>query len=970
MVSRESPAEEGALRADVLGRLLVVQQALDVLPNEEEIAAFLCRALSEVPGVEGACLALEGRPIVASTELEGACVKARGTGVAVPGGPLPDLPGSAAYPVRTVRRSYGMLALALREPGAFDPYRPVVSNVIGTIAAALETRELLRITAAARDQLETLVETRTSELAERTERLVAEMAERERAIAALAESEERLRLIAANAQDAIVVLDEAGRVAMWNPAAERIFGRSRSEMIGQDIHEAVAPARSLDAFRRGFAAFARYGIGPFVGKSIELEAIRPDGSEFPVEISISPVKVRGHWHAIGIVRDITERKRGDTVRDALAAIVRSTTDAVVGKTTEGIVTSWNAGAERLYGYSAQEMIGKPLAILAPPGKASEIVRLTELVRAGQVVEDYETRRAHKGGRLLDVSLTLAPIRDNAGITVGVSTIARDITRRKEAERALRESEARLEEAQRIAHLGSWEWSITDGSLDTSAEALRIYGLEDRASVATFAASLERIHPADRPAVVAAVQEVLAGRSPFSIDYRIVKPDGSVRHVLGTAKVVLDAAGRPSRMVGTVQDVTERRQAELALRRTNRSLRTLSSCNQTLVRATSETELLEGMCTILVEEGGFQRAWVGLVGGRDPGLAPAACRSRDADGKAWSAAGVLAPGSPEQEVASMAVSSREPRVHLGTPLGGGDPDGVVDGSLPGPGAIAAVPLLQEEKVLGVLVLHADEPDTFDEEEIRLVSELASDLAFGIEALRARIRKEGSRPREAEVPRPDTPEPRGDRRDDRGHGRGARPVHRRSPAARGRLRRRDRERAGARRRGRAGHPPRRDHPRPGEDQGPGGDPRQTRPALRDRGADHPDSPGGRLGDPERGRVPLAHRGDGPAAPRAAGRLRLPAGSQGRADLAGGAHPRRRGRRGGDGQSPAVPPLARSECRSLSGRGRSGRPLRCRRRGRVPDSLPREGLSVRGLSPLSGRALRTGRKPRRKDGTPCPS
>ncbi len=739
MVSRENPAEEGALRADVLGRLLVVQQALDVLPNEEEIAGFLCRALSEVPGVKGACLALEGRPIVAKTELEGACLKARGAGVAVPGEPLPDLPASASYPVRTVRRSYGLLALALREPGAFDPYRPVVSNVVGTIAAALETRELLRITSVARDQLEALVETRTSELAERTGRLVSEMAERERATAALAESEERLRLVAANAQDAIVVLDETGRVTMWNPAAERIFGRSRSEMIGQDIHEAIAPTRSLEAFRRGFAAYARYGIGPFVGRSIELAALRPDGAEFPVEVSVSPVRVRGHWHAIGIIRDITERKRGDSVRDALAAIVRSTTDAVVGKTTEGVVTSWNAGAERLYGYSADEMIGQPLARLAPPGKTEEVHRLTELARAGQIVEDYETRRAHRDGRLLDVSLTLAPIRDDAGIVIGVSTIARDITRRKEAERALRESEARLEEAQRIAHIGSWEFSIGDGALIYSEEARRIYGLEDRSSVATYAASLESIHPADRPVVVAAVKEVLEGKSAFPIDYRIVKPGGVVRHVLGTAKVARDAAGRPSRMVGTVQDVTERREAELALRRTNRSLRTLSSCNQTLVRATSEPDLLEGMCTILVEEGGFRRAWTGLVAGEPGGLTPAACREREADGKRSSTAGVLAPGSPEQEVASLAVSSREPRVNLGEFPGPGDRDGVHEGSRPGPGSIVAVPLLQQAEVLGVLVLNADEPGTFDEEEIRLVSELASDLAFGIEALRARSEK---------------------------------------------------------------------------------------------------------------------------------------------------------------------------------------------------------------------------------------
>lgn len=739
MVSREDRPEDGSLRADVLGRLLVVQQALDVLPNEDEIVAFLCRALSEVPGVEGACFAFEGRPLVAATPLESACARARENGVALPGDPLPDLPVSAAYPVRTVRRSYGTLALLLRDQGAFAPYRPVVSNVAGTIAAALETRELLHMTTTARDQLGTLVQTRTSELAERTERLVAEMAERERALAALAESEERLRLIAANAQDAIVVLDEAGRVTMWNPAAERIFGRSRSEMLGQDIHEAIAPARSLDAFRRGFAAFARYGIGPFVGRSIELAALRPDGSEFPVEISVSPVKVRGRWHAIGIVRDITERKRGDTVRDALAAIVRSTTDAVVGNTTEGLVTSWNAGAERLYGYSAEEMTGKPLALLAPPGKAEEVVRLTELARAGQIVEDYETRRAHRDGRLLDVSLTLAPIRDDAGVVYGVSTIARDITRRKEAERALRESEARLEEAQRIAHLGSWEWSIGDGALAYSEEARRIYGLEDRSSVTTYAASIERIHPADRPAVVATVKEVLEGRMASPIDYRIVKPDGSVRHVLGTAKVVKDGEGRPCRMVGTVQDVTQRRQAELALQRTNRSLRTLSSCNQTLVRASSEAELLEGMCTILVEEGGFQRAWAGLQERESTVLAPAACRSRNADGRAGGVGGVPAPDPAAQEVASIALSSRMPRIHIGASLGMSGPDGEAVRAQAGTAAIAAVPLVQEEKVLGVLVLHADDPDAFDEEEIRLVSELAGDLAFGIEALRARSEK---------------------------------------------------------------------------------------------------------------------------------------------------------------------------------------------------------------------------------------
>lgn len=739
MVSRVDRPEDGPLRAGVLGRLLVVQQALDVLPNEEEIAAFLCRALGEIPGVESACLVLEGHPFDAGTRLQVACGIAWRSGSAVPGEPLPEMPGSAAYPLRTVRRSYGLLALSLREPAAFEPYRPVVSNVAGAVAAALETRELLRFTTAAREHLETIVEARTRELADRTDRLVAEVAERERAIAALAESEERFRLIAANARDAIVVLDERGRVTMWNPAAERIFGRSRSEMIGQDIHEAIAPPRFAEAFRRGFSAFTRYGIGPFVGRSIELTALRPDGSEFPVEVSVSPVKVRGAWHAIGIIRDITDRKRGDAVRDALAAIVRSTTDAVVGNTIECVVTSWNAGAERLYGFSAEEMIGKPLTRLAPPGKDDEVFRLTELARTGQVVEDYETRRAHKDGRLLDVSLTLAPIRDDAGVVFGVSTIARDITRRKEAERALRESEARLEEAQRIAHLGSWEWAIRDGALVYSEEARRIYGLEDLSSVGTYSASLERIHPADRPAVEAAVKEVLAGRTASPIDYRIVKPDGSVRHVLGTAKVARDGEGKPSRMVGTVQDVTDRRQAELALRRTNRSLRTLSSCNQTLVRARSEAELLEGMCRILVEEGGFRRAWAGLVSGEADGLVSAACHGRDGCPGARPDASAPALDSPEREVADSALGAREPRIHVATLVGRTGTEGAVEGPERGARTIAAVPLLQEERVLGVLVLHADEPDAFDDEEIALVSELAGDLAFGVDALRARIEK---------------------------------------------------------------------------------------------------------------------------------------------------------------------------------------------------------------------------------------
>lgn len=730
MALRELPTEAGSLRADVLARLLVVQQALDVLPGDEELTAFLDRALEQVPGVAGVVLLLEGSRAVQDTALAKACAASwAGEPGLLPGDALPELPASAAFPVRTLRRAYGLLALELADPSVFDPYRPVVLNVVGSIGAALETRELLRMTSAARAELEGLVATRTGELADRTERLEREMGEKDRVLAALAESEERLRLVAANAQDAIVLVDEGGRVTMWNAAAERIFGRSRAEMIGQEVHEVLAPARSLEAARRGLAAFARFGIGPFVGKSIELTAVRPSGAEFPVEISVSPVRVRGRWHAIGIVRDITDRKRGDEVRDALAAIVRSTTDAVIGKTKDGVVTSWNAGAERLYGFAATEMIGRPLASIVPPDRQDEVARLSALVAQGRIVEDYETRRLHRDGRILDVSLTLAPIHDDAGVVVGISTIARVVTRRKETERALRESESRLEEAQRIARLGRWEWSVAEDVVELSAETFAIWGTTPPAAPRTSDATLQIVHPADRQGVAGAVRRVVEEGEDLSIDFRVVLPDGSVRHAHGTGRLRRDEAGQPRKIVGTIQDVTERREAELALRRTNRSLRTLSSCNQTLVRAASETELLDGMCAILVEEGGFSLAWVGLVAsGEAPGLGPASCRGRGPDGKACVVAGALDAGSLEQQVASATLSGRAPLVRLGTAPG--------DSASGGPPSIAAVPLLHDERVLGVLVLHADEPDTFDDEEIGLVSELAGDLAFGIEALRAR------------------------------------------------------------------------------------------------------------------------------------------------------------------------------------------------------------------------------------------
>src|SRR5262249_26642009 len=166
----------------------------------------------------------------------------------------------------------------------------------------------------------------------------------------------------------------------------------------------------------------------------ELEGVRQDGLRFPVEMSVSVVKTEhDHFFAV-IVRDITDRKRAWETRFQLAAIVDSSDDAIVGWTPDLRITSWNPGAERLYGYTAAEILGQPFTLVVPADRRQEADRFVELLTRGEHVANYETQRRTKDGRLIDVSLTISATRDEAGRVTGFSTFARDITERKAIER--------------------------------------------------------------------------------------------------------------------------------------------------------------------------------------------------------------------------------------------------------------------------------------------------------------------------------------------------------------------------------------------------------------------------------------------------------------------------------------------------------------------------------------------------------
>src|SRR5689334_3710792 len=160
----------------------------------------------------------------------------------------------------------------------------------------------------------------------------------------------------------------------------------------------------------------------------------------------------------------------------LANLIESADDAIISKTLDGIITSWNKGAQRIFGYTADEVIGKPVTILIPPDHEDEEPKILARLRAGKRIEHYETIRVAKDGRLLDISLTVSPIRGPNGEIVGASKIARDITDQKQARRALDQASARLKLALDAARLGDWSWDVKTDLVTLSETAADLFGI--------------------------------------------------------------------------------------------------------------------------------------------------------------------------------------------------------------------------------------------------------------------------------------------------------------------------------------------------------------------------------------------------------------------------------------------------------------------------------------------------------------
>ncbi len=294
--------------------------------------------------------------------------------------------------------------------------------------------------------------------------------------------------------DAIVAVDRDGTIVQLNSQTQALFGYTRDELMGQKV-EVLVPESYRRQHHHHRQTFADTPKLRRMGADLDLYGRRRNGSEFPVEISLSPVSTENGMFVLSAIRDISERKRiAEELRRAneelhrrtaeqlgeyrsrLALIIDSSEDAIIGKSVDGIITSWNKGAERIYGYAPEEVVGKHISLLAPTDLSSddrpdEISEILRQVAKGESIEHRESVRVTKDGRRLDVSISVSPLRDASGNVIGASAIARDITDQKRTENQLHQSQ-KMEAIGRLAGGVAHDFNNILGIINACTEFLR------------------------------------------------------------------------------------------------------------------------------------------------------------------------------------------------------------------------------------------------------------------------------------------------------------------------------------------------------------------------------------------------------------------------------------------------------------------------------------------------------------------
>jgi two-component system sensor histidine kinase/response regulator len=396
------------------------------------------------------------------------------------------------------------------------------------------------------------------------------------AAVALRESEKRFRTFVDHATDAFFLLDDRHVVLDVNRQACQRLGYTRDELVGKtarDVDPDITPANIEEINRRLNA-----------GETVAFESRhrRKDGTVFPVEVRGQAFWEGGRNFVVALARDDTDRRRAEQdlrqARDELETKVAERTAELRRATAElqtildaspvGIalfgrdqtVLRCNPAFERILGWTAAEIAGRPISVLHP--NQEEWSPIAEKLNRGEVFAKIETRFLRKDGSEFDAAISCAPLQAEAGSPAGFVAAVEDISERKRADEALRRSEAYLAEAQRLSHTGSWAWDpVLRGIIHWSEEQARLFGFDPKAGVPPFEEHLRRFHPEDRDRVHETINRAIRERTDFEVVYRTFLPDGPMRYIHGVGHPVFNASGDLVEFVGSAMDVTERKRAE-------------------------------------------------------------------------------------------------------------------------------------------------------------------------------------------------------------------------------------------------------------------------------------------------------------------------------------------------------------------------------------------------------------------------